>query len=58
MTGYSAAKAAVIALTKSLGKELASTEIRDCTGSHRHSTGCPTKLLKRASEDSTWRRPT
>ncbi|OAE98938.1 3-oxoacyl-ACP reductase [Bradyrhizobium centrolobii] len=28
MTGYSAAKAAVIALTKSLGKELAGTEIR------------------------------
>jgi 3-oxoacyl-[acyl-carrier protein] reductase len=28
MTGYSAAKAAVIALTKSLGKELANTEIR------------------------------
>jgi len=28
MTGYSAAKAAVIALTKSLGKELASTDIR------------------------------
>ena len=28
MTGYSAAKAAVIALTKSLGKELADTEIR------------------------------
>ena len=28
MTGYSAAKAAVIALTKSLGKELAATDIR------------------------------
>ncbi len=28
MTGYSAAKAAVIALTKSLGKELADTDIR------------------------------
>jgi len=28
MTGYSAAKAGVIALTKSLGKELATTEIR------------------------------
>jgi 3-oxoacyl-[acyl-carrier protein] reductase len=28
MTGYSAAKAGVIALTKSLGKELAATEIR------------------------------
>jgi NAD(P)-dependent dehydrogenase (short-subunit alcohol dehydrogenase family) len=28
MTGYSAAKAGVIALTKALGKELADTEIR------------------------------
>ncbi|OAF19962.1 SDR family oxidoreductase [Bradyrhizobium neotropicale] len=51
MTGYSAAKAGVIALTKSLGKELASTNIRVNAIAP---AVIATELVKQMSEDTYW----